>query len=133
MFFITSSIDHTARLYNTLTLQCIRVFSTERPLNSATISPKYDEHPYVVVGGGQDAMSVTTSSTKSGKFEATFFHMVYGDELGDVKGHFGPINTLAYAPNSRSYASGGEDGYVRIHNFDPNYYQHNPWDPELEE
>jgi hypothetical protein len=30
----------------------------------------------VVLGGGQEAMDVTTTSTKIGKFDARFFHMV---------------------------------------------------------
>jgi len=38
-----------------------------------------------------------------------------------VKGHFGPINTIAIHPDGKSYASGGEDGLVRIHYFDNDY------------
>lgn len=49
--------------------------------------------------------------------------MVYGEEIGRVKGHFGPINTLAFYPNGKGYASGGEDGYVRLHHFDPSYFE----------
>lgn len=40
-----------------------------------------------------------------------------------MKGHFGPINTLAFHPNGKQYTSGGEDGYVRIHNFDKSYFE----------
>lgn len=55
-------------------------------------------------------MSVTTTSSSVGKFEARFFHMIYEEEFGRVKGHFGPINVLAVNPNGLSYASGAEDG-----------------------
>lgn len=68
-------------------------------------------------------MSVTTTSTKVGKFDAAFYHLVYEEELGRVKGHFGPINTLAFNPSGKQYTSGGEDGYVRIHNFDDSYFE----------
>jgi WD40 repeat protein len=40
------------------------------------------------------------------------------DEMGNVKGHFGPIHTLSFSPDGRSFASGSEDGYVRLHHFD---------------
>lgn len=36
-------------------------------MNSACISPIKD---HVILGGGQEAMDVTTTTTKAGKFEA---------------------------------------------------------------
>jgi translation initiation factor 3 subunit I len=48
-----------------------------------------------LLGGGQDAMSVTTTSLRQGKFETRFWHKVFEEEVGRVKGHFGPINTLS--------------------------------------
>jgi translation initiation factor 3 subunit I len=66
-------------------------------------------------------MSVTTTSGKVGKFETRFFHLVYEEEFGTVKGHFGPINALDINPNGRCYASGAEDGYIRLHYFDKSY------------
>ena len=44
-------------------------------------------------------------------------------QLGQIGGHFGPCNCLAYAPHGRSYTSGGEDGYVRIQHFDAEYFE----------
>ena len=55
----------------------------------------------VVLGGGQEAMEVTTTSTRTGKFDARFFHMIFEEEIGRVKGHFGPINSLAYHPDGK--------------------------------
>ena len=99
----------------------LKRFDSERPLNSACISPLAN-CPYLIAGGGQDAMSVTTTSSKQGKFEAVIFDHVYDEELASISGHFGPINTLAFAPHGRSYASGGEDGYVRITHFPEDYF-----------
>ena len=155
------------RLFDAKTLNLLKCFDSERPLNSACLSPLAN-CPYIIAGGGQDAMSVTTTSSKQGKvrthpcipsptlapphipshpltsphipshplthlppahphtphtqFEAVIFDHVYDDELASITGHFGPINTLAFAPHGRSYASGGEDGYVRITHFPEDYF-----------
>ena len=49
--------------------------------------------------------------------------MVFGDEFGSVRGHFGPVNTLALHPDGTGFTSGSEDGYIRIHVFDKEYFQ----------
>merc|ERR1739844_69728 len=118
---ISSSKDMTAKIFDAKNLEPLKTFKTERPVNSAAVSP-IREH--VVLGGGQDAMDVTTTSTKIGKFDARFFHMVFEEEFGRVKGHFGPINSVVFSPDGSGYASGGEDGYVRLHNFDSSYHEY---------
>eukprot|EP00662_Eupelagonemidae_sp_cell21_P057766 gene57766-biopygen55279 len=55
------------------------------------------------------------------KFESKFMHKISGEELGSIAGHFGPCNCLAAEPNGRGFASGGEDGFVRLHHFDADY------------
>jgi len=119
--FISASKDTSAKLFDIDSLECHKTYSTERPVNSASISPTQD---HVVLGGGQEAMDVTTTSTRIGKFDARFFHMVFEEEFGRVKGHFGPINTVVFSPDGSGYASGGEDGYVRLHNFDSSYHEY---------
>jgi len=119
MMFVTASKDHTAKLFVTDTLMHLKTYKTERPVNSASISPIRD---HVVLGGGQEAMDVTTTSARVGKFDARFFHSIFEEEIGRVKGHFGPINSVIFHPDGNSYSSGGEDGYVRVHTFDPSYF-----------
>lgn len=157
------------QLFDMQTLDALKTYRTERPVNSASISPLFDHVSYmfsyitsllnlpllllfyemtsmylflqyiykllsawlkshwcslcptvvmvccnvfldddiwqicfqVVVGGGQEAMSVTTTSTKIGKFDARFFHLVFEEEFGSVKGHFGPINSLSFHPDGK--------------------------------
>ena len=43
-------------------------------------------------------MSVTTTSIRQGKFEARFWHRIFEEEVGRVKGHFGPLNTYVHTP-----------------------------------
>jgi len=115
---ITASKDTTAKLFDTYSLDHKKTYKTDRPVNSAAISPL---KPHVVLGGGQEAMDVTTTSTRIGKFDARFYHLVFEEEFGRIKGHFGPINSVAFHPEGYGYSSGGEDGYVRVHQFDSQY------------
>ncbi|KJA14480.1 hypothetical protein HYPSUDRAFT_220456 [Hypholoma sublateritium FD-334 SS-4] len=123
-YCITSSKDKAARIHDTKNLMVIKTFNTETPLNSAALAPN---RPFVLLGGGQEAMNVTTTSARQGKFETRFWHKVFEEEVGRVKGHFGPINTIAVHPAGTSYASGGEDGFVRVHHFDDSYFKAKPY------
>ncbi|XP_004364074.2 Trip1-PA [Capsaspora owczarzaki ATCC 30864] len=118
--FVSASKDSTAKLFDTETLEVLKTYKTPTNVNSAAISPL---RPHVVLGGGQEAREVTTTSTRVGKFEVRFFHLIFEEEIGRVKGHFGPINTVAFHPSGKSFASGGEDGFIRVHAFDPDYYE----------
>jgi translation initiation factor 3 subunit I len=120
-YFITSSKDKSAKIFDTITLDELKKYETDTPLNSASITPKFQE--FVIVGGGQDAMNVTTTSARSGKFESRFWHKILEEEVGRVRGHFGPINTIAVHPDGKGFSSGGEDGYVRVHQFDADYFK----------
>ena len=118
-YFITASKDKTAKIISARNLSLMKTYPADTPLNTAVITPKKD---FVILGGGQAAMDVTTSSSRQGKFEARFYHKIFEDEIGRIKGHFGPLNTIAVDPQGRGYASGGEDGYVRVHHFDKSYF-----------
>lgn len=41
-FLITASKDCTAKLFDAATLECLKTYKTERPVNSAAISPILD-------------------------------------------------------------------------------------------
>mmetsp|Transcript_60645 Transcript_60645/g.112488 ORF Transcript_60645/g.112488 Transcript_60645/m.112488 type:complete len:342 (-) Transcript_60645:84-1109(-) len=126
MLMITSSKDQSAKLWTMDDYECVKTYRTDRPLNDAAISPIFaaEEDPklHVLLGGGQDAKDVTTTAGSSGKFEALLWHMVFEEELGQIKGGFGPLNTLAWFPDGQGYVTGGEDGYVRVHTFDTDYF-----------
>ncbi|KAH9745860.1 eukaryotic translation initiation factor 3 subunit I [Citrus sinensis] len=98
--FLTGSLDKSAKLWDARTLELIKTYVTERPVNAVTMSPLLD---HVVLGGGQDASAVTTTDHRAGKFEAKFFDKILQEEIGGVKGHFGPINALAFNPDGKRY------------------------------
>lgn len=116
---ITASKDCTAKLIDSIELNEFTTYDSERPINSGSISPT---QPHVILAGGQEAKDVTISKS-SGKFDSRLYHMIYAEEFGQIKGHFGPVNSLQFSPDGRGFTSGGEDGYFRIHIFDPDYYQ----------
>lgn len=109
-YFITASKDKSAKvsscyqlcdsdysnnpptqLINATDLEVMKTYVTDTPLNSASITPNKD---FVILGGGQAAMDVTTTSTRQGKFEARFYHKIFEEEIGRVRGHFGPLSTF---------------------------------------
>lgn len=111
-YFIASSKDETAKLIDVDSLNILKEYNSESPVNAALITPIKD---YIILGGGQDAKDVTTTSGGEGKFDAKIFHKLFQDEIGNVRGHFGPLNCLSIHPQGTSFVSGGEDGYIRLH------------------
>ena len=112
IFLVSCSDDRTAKLYDVATRKCVKTYTTDKPVNTACVSPRV---MHVVTGGGQKAHAVTTTHGKVGQFESRFFDMVHEEELGLLKGHFGPINTNCFSPDGSLYVSGSEDGFIRIH------------------
>jgi translation initiation factor 3 subunit I len=127
---LTTGADQTAKLWDMVGRKLVKTYTTDRPLNSGVISPLVPPGDqkgkkarfHDLLGGGQSAEQVTTTSAGEGKFQALIYHAVYGDYLGSVKGHFSPINTLAFLPDGSGFASGAEEGYVRLHVFDDDYW-----------
>ena len=115
---ITASKDGCAKILDPNTFEVIKEIKTERPVNGAVISPT---HPHVILGGGQDAQTVTTTSSNQSQFCSRFYHLVYGEEFGRCKGHFGPINALAIHPFGKSYVTASEDGFIRLMPFESSY------------
>jgi len=125
MIMATCSKDGTAKLWTMDDYKPIKEYKTDRPLNDVGISPLYCSENnckmHILMGGGQDAKDVAVSGA-SGAFEALLWHMVFEEEIGSVKGHIGPLNTIAWFRDGAGFVTGGEDGYVRVHHFDKEYF-----------
>jgi len=118
IFFITSSEDQTAKLFDAKTMEHLKTYTSDVAINAAVISLSKE---HVILGGGQSAMNVTTTATDEGGFQARLFYLVYETQFGSISGHFGPINAMDLSPDERSYVSGSEDGIIRLHHFDESY------------
>lgn len=147
---LTASKDQTVRMYK-LASFCspvpgekdtrsrdpsdnFKTFKVDRPCNTCHISPlafateKKDQRFHILCGGGQEAMDVTTTAGAQGKFEAVLLNAITEEDMGTIKGHFGPMNYIRFFPDGRGFATGGEDGYVRLHHFDKEYFNPKRWD-----
>lgn len=93
-YCITSSKDKTAKLISARDLEVMKTYTANTSLNSACITPKKD---FVILGGGMDARDVTNADSRQHKFEARFHHKIFEDEIGRVRGHFGPLVSLCTA------------------------------------
>jgi len=120
--FVTASKDGKAKLFDMRDYREIKTFEVGRPINCADISPIME---HVVMGGGERAEEVTTSGATTEQFQVRFYHSIFEEELGSVLGHFGPVNSISFNPDGTSFASGGEDGYVRIRLFPKSYLSDN--------
>lgn len=135
MLMITCSKDTTAKLWalDQDEPELVKQYRTDRPLNDAAIYPLVgteteDTKYHVLLGGGQDAKDVTTTAASSGKFEAVIWHMIYEEEIGSIKGHFSPINSVAWFPDGRGFVTGAEEGIVRVVHLDNDYFTKKPFE-----
>ncbi|XP_023017348.1 serine-threonine kinase receptor-associated protein wmd [Leptinotarsa decemlineata] len=79
------------------TLTKIREFSVPSTVSSASLHPDKS----IFVAGGEDL--------KVYKFDYTT-----GTEIESFKGHFGPVHCIKFSPDGELYASGSEDGTLRL-------------------
>jgi len=119
ILFISASKDGTAKLWDTRTCDPIKTYEVGRPLNAAAISPLMN---HIILGGGESAVEVTQTTATTEQFKVRFYHSIFGHELGGVLGHFGPVNSLDFSPDGRSFVSGSEDGFTRLHFMDESYF-----------
>lgn len=84
-YLIAASLGKMAKLISSFDLAELKTYVADTPLKSAAITPVKD---FVLVGDGQSAKDVTTTSAPQGKFEPRFCHKVCAEEAGGVRGHF---------------------------------------------
>lgn len=129
---LSSGRDSKSILFDPETLDIINIFSVDKPkrnINSGKISPLFnpllsesEQLRHCFIGGGQEAGKVTFTGTKEGGFEILIFDMITGEEVGSVGGHFSPINSIAVSNSGGFVVSGGEEGTIRFHILNDDYY-----------
>lgn len=105
----------------------LRTAKSDRPLNGVAIgsvsTEEFLQQPpsrecCIIAGGGQDARDVALTNSSGEQFETLCFRLEAESDIefvANMKGHFGPIHTVAWAADGTAFASGSEDGCVRVH------------------
>lgn len=108
-------------------MEVLRTFNALRPLNACVINPRFLEDPkhlkFAIVAGGQDAKDVTVTAAEAGGFELVFYNMMYNTEIGQVRGHFGPVHSMDINKDGNFVVTGAEDGTIRVHYLDEAYFK----------
>ncbi|XP_038712685.1 serine-threonine kinase receptor-associated protein-like isoform X2 [Tripterygium wilfordii] len=76
----------------------VKSYNMPCTVESASLEPKYGDK---FIAGGEDMW-----------IHVFDFHT--GEEIACNKGHHGPVHCLRFSPGGESYASGSEDGTIRI-------------------
>lgn len=119
---VSSSYDKNLNIYDLNTFEIKSKYLHCVSILCFSIHPNEN---VIVLGGGQDKMSVA-SSKEDGEFNIICINSLNSEKLFQFDSkHFGPINTIAFNLNSYGIISGGEDGYIHIWNYEKNWIQEN--------
>eukprot|EP01112_Ceratiomyxa_fruticulosa_P020918 TRINITY_DN725_c0_g1_i1.p1 TRINITY_DN725_c0_g1~~TRINITY_DN725_c0_g1_i1.p1 ORF type:complete len:318 (+),score=68.18 TRINITY_DN725_c0_g1_i1:565-1518(+) len=95
---LTTTAGREITFWDAPTMQPIKMYSLPIELHSGALHP--DGNSKFVAGGSDFYVHVFDYNT--------------GEEMEVHKGHHGPVHAIRFAPDGESYASGSEDGTIRI-------------------
>ncbi|KZS20918.1 Serine-threonine kinase receptor-associated protein, partial [Daphnia magna] len=94
---LTVASGNTVSFWNTTNFEKIKEYQVPSQVHSASLHPSRS----VFVCGGED-------------FKMYKIDYSNGQELESFKGHFGPVHCVRFSPDGELYASGSEDGTLRL-------------------
>jgi serine-threonine kinase receptor-associated protein len=96
--WLTTTDNNSVRVWDAANLSTpVKTFTVAYPLEAASYCPSKSRF---VAGGGDMWVHLHDADT--------------GAELEVNKGHHGPVHTVRFGPEGKEYASGSEDGTIRI-------------------
>ncbi|EOY30948.1 Transducin/WD40 repeat-like superfamily protein isoform 1 [Theobroma cacao] len=96
--YITTADGSTVKFWDANHFGLVKSHNMPCTVESASLEPKYGNK---FVAGGEDMW-------------VRVFDFHTGDEIACNKGHHGPVHCVRFSPGGESYASGSEDGTIRI-------------------
>ena len=94
---ITVTHGSSVSFWETETLKKLKEITVPTLVETASLHP--DKHIFVC--GGDD-------------FKMYKYDYITGNEIESFKGHFGPVHAVSFSPDGELYASGSEDGTLRL-------------------
>lgn len=94
---ITVAHGNSVSFWETDTLKKLKEITMPTIVSAASLHP--DKHIFVC--GGED-------------FKMYKYDYITGNEIESFKGHFGPVHAVSFSPDGELYASGSEDGTLRL-------------------
>ena len=129
IFLFVCSKDNNCYMVDPINLDIIKKFSNGNFFcRCVDISPLYLEKSYpcrrfhILVGGGQDAKDVATTKISAGGFDIKIINYITEEYLAEIRGHTGPVHSLAISPDGKMAISGSEDGTLRLYQFHNDYF-----------
>ncbi|XP_015872147.2 uncharacterized protein LOC107409224 isoform X1 [Ziziphus jujuba] len=96
--YITTADGSTVKFWDANHFGLVKSYNMPCNVESASLEPKFGNK---FIAGGEDMW-------------VHLFDFHTGEEIGCNKGHHGPVHCVRFSPGGESYASGSEDGTVRI-------------------
>ncbi|XP_054821410.1 uncharacterized protein LOC129320180 [Prosopis cineraria] len=96
--YIVTADGSTVKFWDANYYGLVKSYDMPCTIESASLEPKYGNK---FVAGGEDMW-------------VRVFDFHTGHEIACNKGHHGPVHCLRFSPGGESYASGSEDGTIRI-------------------
>ncbi|XVF34735.1 hypothetical protein REPUB_Repub18cG0084800 [Reevesia pubescens] len=96
--YITTADGSTVKFWDANHFGLVKSYNLPCTVESASLEPKYGNK---FIAGGEDMW-------------VRVFDFHTGDEIACNKGHHGPVHCVRFSPGGESYASGSEDGTIRI-------------------
>ncbi|EFJ21886.1 hypothetical protein SELMODRAFT_151778 [Selaginella moellendorffii] len=95
--YITTADGNSVKFWDANHFGMVKSFTMARPMESASLYPALGKF----VAGGDDMW-------------VRVFDFYTGEEIECCKGHHGPVHCVRFSPGGESFASGSEDGTIRI-------------------
>eukprot|EP00250_Pteridium_aquilinum_P006740 c16592_g1_i1 orf=2-1060(-) len=95
--YITTADGNSVKFWDANHFGLVKSYDLSRPVESASLEPFKGKF----ITGGDDMW-------------VRIFDFHTGDEIECNKGHHGPVHCVRFSPGGESYASGSEDGTIRI-------------------